>query len=72
MTTSEIILLLAVSLFICIIIGRIVYYRIYIRPDELKYENLLMSSRPDFIRCDNNLKNEFIVEIENYESTMIR
>lgn len=69
MTTSEIILLLAVSLFICIIIGRIVYYRIYIRPDELKYENLLMSSRPDFIRCDNNLKNEFIVEIENYEST---
>lgn len=69
MNTSEIILLSAVFLLICAVIGRIAYYRIYIRPHELKYENLLMSSRPEMITCDNDLKNQFIGEIENYEST---
>lgn len=69
MDTAEIILLSAALLIICAIVGRIVYYRIYIRPRELKYESLLLSSRPDIISCSNDFKHQFIGEIENYEST---
>jgi hypothetical protein len=65
---STTLILIIISATILLIVGRIIYYHIYVKPEKIKYEHQLYSYRP-IILSDFEFKQDFIEEIENYKNS---
>lgn len=50
-----------------ILIGRIIYYRVYILPQKITYEQELFASLPRII-CNYDFKDEIYAQIDNYKN----